>query len=86
MFAVVSQQRYDKEATCCVITCGSETSSARYHKFHTTLGDKCIMLGLAVEYPHDTFLVHDLQTGQVLVRQAIIWHLTPNKDTRGRLS
>lgn len=30
------------------------------------------MLGLTMEYPRDAFQVHDLHTGQVLFRQAVV--------------
>ena len=39
-------------------------------------GAKCIMLG--IDYPQRTFHVRDLTTGQVIMRQAIIWHPTAN--------
>ena len=37
---------------------------------------KCIMLGIDTNYPRRTFRVRDLTTGQVIMRQAIIWHPT----------
>ena len=39
-------------------------------------GAKCIMLGIDTNYPRQTFRVRDLTTGQVVMRQAIIWHPT----------
>ena len=39
-------------------------------------GAKCIMLGIDSKYPRRTFRVRDLTTGQVIMRQAIIWHPT----------
>ena len=37
---------------------------------------KCIMLGIATNYPRRTFRVRDLTTCQVVMREAIIWHPT----------
>ena len=37
---------------------------------------KCIMLGIDTNYPLRTFRVRDVTTGQVIMRQAIIWHPT----------
>ena len=37
---------------------------------------QCIMLGVDTNYPRRTFRVRDLTTGQVIMRQAIIWHPT----------
>ena len=39
-------------------------------------GAKCIMLGIDTNYLRQTFRVRDLTTGQVVMRQAIIWHPT----------
>ena len=39
-------------------------------------GVKCIMIGIDTDYPRRTFRVRDLTTGQVTMRQAIIWHPT----------
>ena len=39
-------------------------------------GAKCIMVGIDTNYPRRTFCVRDLTTGQVAIRQAIIWHPT----------
>ena len=39
-------------------------------------GAKCIMPGTDTTYPRRTFLVRDLTTGQVIMRQAIMWPLT----------
>ena len=34
-------------------------------------GSKCIMLGVAANYPQDTFLVRNLSMGHIVERQAI---------------
>ena len=39
-------------------------------------GAKCIMLDIDTNYPRRTFRVRDLTTGQVVMREAIIWHPT----------
>ena len=41
-------------------------------------GAKCIMLGIDTNYPRRTFRVRDLTTGQVIMRQTIIWYPTVN--------
>ena len=55
-------------------------------------GAKCIMLGVNTNYPRRTFRVRELTTGQVTIRQVIIWHPTAdageavsgNTATKGR--
>ena len=39
-------------------------------------GAKCIVLVIGTNYPRQTFRFRDLTTGQVIMRQAIIWHPT----------
>ena len=39
-------------------------------------GAKCIMLGIDSNYPRRASRIRDLTTGQVTMRQAIIWHPT----------
>ena len=39
-------------------------------------GAKCVALDIDTNYPRRTFCIHDLTTGQVIMRQATIWHLT----------
>ena len=37
---------------------------------------KCIVLSIETNNPRRTFRVRDLTTGQVIMREAIIWHPT----------
>ena len=53
------------------------------HKW-TLRGAKCIMLDTDTTYPRRTFHIRDLTTGQVIKRQAIIWH--PTADARQGVS
>ena len=46
-------------------------------------GAKRIMLGIETNYPRRTFLVRDLTTGQVVMRQALIWHPTADAGEAG---
>ena len=47
-------------------------------------GAQCIILGIDTNYPRRTFRVRDLTTGQVIMRQAMIWH--PTADAREEVS
>ena len=46
-------------------------------------GAKFIMLGIDTNYPRRTFRVRYLTTGQVIIRQAIIWHPTADAGEAG---
>ena len=46
-------------------------------------GSKCIMLGVAANYPRDTFRICDLSTGHIVERQAISWHPPAGHETDG---
>ena len=47
-------------------------------------GAKCIMFGIDTNYPRRTFRIRDLTTGQVIIRQTIIWY--PTADAREAVS
>ena len=48
-------------------------------------GAKCIVLDIDTNYPRRTFRIRDLTTGQVIMRQATIWHPTAEKAISRRL-
>ena len=45
----------------------------RKHKL-APRGEKCLMMGIAQNHPSSTFRVLNINTGEIAIRQNVLWH------------